>query len=150
MKQLTLFLLVAISGILLLAQDTDKVSQLNLEDGITLKGYDVVSYFNGKPAEGKATITKHYKYALYQFQNESNLKAFSENPEKYIPEFGGYCAYALGDNGELVDIDPETYKIINGKLYLFYNAFFNNTLKKWNKDETNLMKKANDNWTKNN
>ncbi|OYZ43692.1 MAG: YHS domain protein, partial [Sphingobacteriales bacterium 24-40-4] len=50
--------------------------------------------------------------------------------------------------GEKVSVDPETYKIVNGKLYLFYNQFFNNTLKDWNKDEVNLMTKANTNWNK--
>ena len=62
--------------------------------------------------------------------------------------FGGWCAYAMGDNGEKVDIDPETFKIIDGKLYLFYNAYFNNTLNSWNKDEKNLKNKANNNWSK--
>ena len=148
MKHLILFLSFAISGISLLAQDTTQGSKLNLEDGIAVKGYDVVSYFNGKPTKGKVNITKQYKETTYQFQNESNLNAFNINPEKYIPVFGGYCAYAMGARGELVDIDPETYKIINGELFLFYNAYFNNTLKKWNKDEANLLKKANDNWKK--
>lgn len=146
MKYPILFLLFAISGISLLAQDTTKSSILNLEDGIMIHGYDIVSYFNGKPLEGKASITKKYKGATYQFHTETNLTAFNANPEKYIPKFGGYCAYAMGARGELVDIDPETFKIVNGKLYLFYNAYFNNTLKKWNKDETNLLKRANTNW----
>ena len=148
MKHLILFLSFAISGISLLAQDTSKGSKLNLEDGIAVKGYDVVSYFNGEPTEGKANFTKRYKETTYQFHNESNLNTFIKNPEKYIPVFGGYCAYAMGATGELVDIDPETYKIINGEFYLFYNAYFNNTLKKWNKDEANLLKKAKSNWRK--
>jgi YHS domain-containing protein len=148
MKHLILFLSFAISGISLLAQDTAKGAKLNLEEGIAVKGYDLVSYFNGKPTEGKASLTKPYNGATYQFQNESNLNAFNENPEKYMPEFGGYCSYSMGTSGELVDIDPETFKIIDGKLYLFYNAYFNNTLKKWDKDEANFLKKANVNWNK--
>lgn len=148
MKHLILFLSFAISGISLLAQDTTQGSKLNLENGIAVKGYDVVSYFKGDPTKGKVNITKQYKETTYQFQNESNLNDFNKNPEKYIPVFGGYCAYAMGARGELVDIDPETYKIINGELFLFYNAYFNNTLKKWNKDEANLLKKAKGNWIK--
>jgi len=53
----------------------------------------------------------------------------------------------MGDNGKKVEIDPETFKIIDGKLYLFYNAYFNNTLKSWNKDEINLKLIANKNWS---
>lgn len=147
MKYLILFLSFAISGSSLSAQDQEP--KLNLEDGIAIKGYDVVSYFNGEPTEGKANLKTQYKGATYQFQNERNLKAFNENPQKYMPTFGGYCAYAMGARGELVDIEPETYKIIDDKLYLFYNAYFNNTLKKWNKDEANLLKKAINNWNKN-
>jgi hypothetical protein len=54
----------------------------------------------------------------------------------------------MGDSNEKVSVNPETYKIINGKLYLFYNAFFNNTLKIWNKNESGLMMKADSNWNK--
>ncbi len=73
---------------------------------------------------------------------------FLKNYKTYEPEFGGWCAYAMGNTGEKVEIDPETFKIINGKLYLFYNAYFNNTLKLWNKNEATLLKQANTNWTK--
>ena len=58
----------------------------------------------------------------------------------------GWCAYAMGAKGEKVSIDPETFKIINGKLYLFYNSYFNNTLKSWNKNEPTLKAKADVNW----
>ncbi|MEN9569980.1 MAG: hypothetical protein RL172_1211, partial [Bacteroidota bacterium] len=59
----------------------------------------------------------------------------------------GWCAYAMGAKGQKVTIDPETFKIRNGKLYLFYNKLFNNTLKDWNKDEPALCAKADTNWT---
>jgi len=64
-----------------------------------------------------------------------------KNPAGYEPQYGGWCAYAMGANGEKVEIDPGTFKIVDGKLNLYYNAFFNNTLKSWNKDEVNLKKK---------
>jgi hypothetical protein len=54
----------------------------------------------------------------------------------------------MGAKGENVEVDPETFKIVNGKLFLFYNAYFNNTLKSWNKDEANLNRKADANWKK--
>jgi hypothetical protein len=82
------------------------------------------------------------------FSSAVNKEYFSKNPSKYEPQFGGWCAFAMGDSGEKVEINPETFKIIDGKLYLFYNAFFNNTLKSWNKDEANLKAKATSNWNK--
>ena len=73
---------------------------------------------------------------------------FKKNPAQYEPQYGGWCAYAMGDSGEKVSIDPETFKVLDGKLYLFYNKFFNNTLKSWNKDEAKLKKSADANWSK--
>ena len=78
----------------------------------------------------------------YQFANAANLETFKKNPSAY----GGWCAYAMGKNGEKVEVNPETYKIVGGKLYLFYNRLFNNTLPDWNEDESNLKKKADANW----
>ncbi len=64
----------------------------------------------------------------------------------YEPQYGGWCAYAMGNSGEKVEVDPETYKIVDGKLYLFYNKYFTNTLKSWNKDEAKLKSKADESW----
>ena len=64
----------------------------------------------------------------------------------YLPQDGGYCAFAMGDNGKKVDINPKTFKVKEGKLFLFYNAYFNNTLTPWNEDEENLKIKADKNW----
>ena len=89
-----------------------------------------------------------YKNVTYHFASAANLKAFQATPDKYEPQYGGWCAYAMGANGEKVEIDPETFKILDGKLYLFYHSFINNTLPKWNKDEANLHRKADANWTK--
>jgi hypothetical protein len=76
----------------------------------------------------------------------ANRDAFIKNPAAYEPQYGGWCAYAMGASGEKVEIDPETFKVADNKLYLFYNAYFNNTLPKWNKDEKNLKSKADQNW----
>ena len=84
----------------------------------------------------------------YNFSSQANKDLFLKSPANYEPQYGGWCAFAMGDYGEKVEINPETFKIIDGKLYLFYNAYFNNTLKSWNKDETNLKKKADANWKK--
>jgi hypothetical protein len=85
---------------------------------------------------------------LYHFGSQANLDAFKAPPERYEPSYGGWCAYAMGATGEKVSINPETFKIIDDKLYLFYNQFFTNTLTSWNKDEASLHKKADAQWNR--
>lgn len=127
----------------------EKKQNLNLEDGIAIAGYDPVAYLvSGKALEGKKNITAEVNGVSYRFASAANRELFQKDPQKYQPQYGGWCAYAMGATGEKVEIDPETFKVIDGKLYLFYNAYFNNTLKKWNGDEANLKKKADDNWKK--
>ncbi|HZY81590.1 MAG TPA: YHS domain-containing (seleno)protein [Cyclobacteriaceae bacterium] len=122
-------------------------SQLNLEDGLAIEGYDPVAYFTSKKAvKGKKDFQFQHHGGKYYFSSAANRDAFSKNPSMYEPQYGGWCAYAMGETGEKVEIDPETFKILDGKLYLFYNAYFNNTLPKWNKDEANLKGKADKNW----
>lgn len=117
--------------------------------GLAIEGYDPVAYFTtGKPIEGKKIISTTNSGVTYYFSSTENMNIFKVEPDKYKPQYGGWCAYAMGASGEKVEIDPETFKIIDGKLYLFYNKYFNNTLKSWNKDETNLKKKADLNWMK--
>ena len=119
-----------------------------LEKGVAIGGYDPVAYFSGKPQKGKAANAYVYEGVTYQFTNATNLETFKKNPTKYEPQYGGWCAYAMGHSGEKVEIDPETYKVLNGKLYLFYHTFFSNTLPDWNKDENALKTKADANWAK--
>lgn len=123
--------------------------EFNLEDGIAIQGYDPVAYFTQhKAVKGVAANAVTYKNVTYRFASAANQKAFQDSPDKYEPQYGGWCAYAMGATGEKVEIDPETFKIKDGKLYLFYHTFINNTLPKWNKDEANLQKKADASWTK--
>lgn len=126
-----------------------RITSFNLEEKIALQGYDPVAYFKqGKAVKGKKEITATYEGVTYNFSMPVNREYFLKNPSKYEPQFGGWCAFAMGDSGEKVEINPDTFKIIDGKLYLFYNAYFNNTLKSWNKDEVNLKSKAEVNWKK--
>ena len=116
---------------------------------VAIQGYDPVAYFNdGKAVKGKSGITVSQDGVIYYFSSVQNRSAFLNNPAKYEPQYGGWCAYAMGASGEKVSVDPETFKIIDGKLFLFYNSYFNNTLKSWNKDEANLHAKADSNWRK--
>ena len=139
-------MLIAASAI---AQTGERVRQFNLGDEhIAINGYDPVSYFTeNKAKEGNKSIKADYEGVTYYFSSEKDKGLFTSHPEKYEPEYGGWCAYAMGAKGEKVEVDPETFKIVNGKLYLFYNKFFNNTLKSWNKDEINLKRKADANWS---
>ncbi len=133
------------------AQDQSglRKKQFNLEDGVAVSGYDVVSYFTqNKAVKGSKDNAVIYQGVLYYFSSVANKEEFKKNPAKYEPEYGGWCAYAMGEKGEKVEVDPKTFKIINGKLYLFYNRLFNNTLTSWNKNEVNLKKNADANWTK--
>ena len=148
MKQLVLFFVFLSSVSAGLAQDQKRIQLFNLEKGLAAEGYDVVAYFSGKAQKGNAALAVVYQGVRYHFSTEANKEAFKKNPAKYEPQYGGWCAYAMGATGEKVEIDPETFKILNGKLYLFYNKLFNNTLKTWNKDEQSLRTKADANWIK--
>jgi YHS domain-containing protein len=118
----------------------------NTKKNVALEGYDPVSYFDGVPLEGDPDIKFVYKHVTYQFASPDNLSKFKLTPEKYEPAYGGWCAYAMGETGEKVKIDPETFKILDGKLYLFYNFWGNNTLQDWQKDEKKLKDAADHNW----
>lgn len=132
------------------AQTAKRAKNFNVDKtSLAIDGYDPVNYFTtNKAAKGKSNIASVYEGITYRFTSEQNRATFKANPAKYEPQFGGWCAYAMGDNGEKVSINPETFKIVNGKLYLFYNKFFNNTLKDWNENENELKQKAEKNWTK--
>ena len=119
------------------------------KSALAIEGYDPVAYFiAGKAIEGKPAIGYSVDGINYRFANVQNRELFKASPGKYQPQYGGWCAYAMGAKGEMVAIDPETFKVLDGKLYLFYNRFFNNTLKDWNKEENALKMKADKNWQK--
>ena len=142
----TTLCLLILAGISL-AQDADlRKKHFNIKQNIALEGFDPVSYFDGKPAKGDPKIAAVYKGIQYQFVSQANLTRFKSAPSKYEPAYGGWCAYAMGESGEKVKIDPETYTILDGKLYVFYNFWGNNTLKDWKKDEQSLKQKGDRNW----
>lgn len=147
-KTLVLFLVVLTTSVF--GQSAAKrVAEYNLDKKVAIQGYDPVAYFTQKKAvKGKTTIVTTYEGVTYNFSSQANKDVFLKMPTNYEPQFGGWCAYAMGSAGEKVEIDPETFKIVDGKLYLFYNAYFNNTLKSWNKDEAHLKAKAELNWKK--
>lgn len=113
---------------------------------VAVQGYDVVSYFSGKATMGYERIQSEYQGIKYYFASLTNKEIFDKNPEYYLPEYGGWCAYAMGIDGSKVKIDPETFKISNNKLYLFYNFKGYNTLTPWNENEASLKSSADKYW----
>ena len=121
----------------------------NITKDFGANGYDVVSYFDGKALEGKKEFTTNYDGVNYKFLSDQNRDKFIADPPAYLPQYGGYCAYAMAVNGKKVNVDPETFEIREGKLYLFYNRGKNNTLQFWLDQSPEVLKsKADKNWQK--
>ena len=120
---------------------------VNLKNGYAAQGYDVVSYFLNKAEKGDKQFTVSYENVNYKFHTAENAVTFQQNPIAYIPQYGGFCAYAIATSGKKVGVNPKTYTITQGKLYLFYNSWGVNTLEKWNEEgaET-LQEKADSQW----
>ncbi|MBL0741872.1 YHS domain-containing (seleno)protein [Chryseolinea lacunae] len=128
--------------------DEVRKKQFNVKNNLALEGYDAVSYFSGKPLEGESRFKSVHKGLTYTFATQANLNTFEANPDKYEPAYGGWCAYAMGETGEKVKVDPETFTILDGKVYLFYNFWGNNTLKDWKENEKKLKASGDRNWHK--
>jgi YHS domain-containing protein len=106
-------------------------------------GYDPVAYFTeGKPVEGRRDITHSWKGVTWRFVSEKNRDTFKANPEAYAPQYGGYCAWAVSQ-GYTAKGDPKHWKIVNGKLYLNYDA---RVQRNWEKDIPGHVAKAERNW----
>jgi YHS domain-containing protein len=111
--------------------------------GIALKGYDPVAYFAaGKPAKGAPQFSFDWMGATWWFVRGENRRLFQANPLQYAPQYGGYCSWAVSQ-GYTADIDPEAWKVVDGKLYLNYNK---SVQKKWEQDLDSRIEAANQNW----
>jgi YHS domain-containing protein len=120
------------------------------KDGVGIGGYDVVSYFrSNSPLKGDSKFRSEYNSATYYFSSRENQNLFEANPNKYLPQYDGYCALAVS-YGKKISIDPETFKITNDKLYLFFHGATSrgriNSLDTWNKNESKLLNKAEGLW----
>ncbi|EMK00481.1 YHS domain-containing (seleno)protein [Leptospira sp. WS58.C1] len=108
-----------------------------------IHGYDVVAYFTeSKPKEGNPKFNYLWKGAEWRFSSEKNLETFKKSPDKFTPQYGGYCAYAMRD-GEAYETDPKAWKIVSGKLYLNYNEKVHGF---WEKDVPGNIVKADRQW----
>jgi YHS domain-containing protein len=119
------------------------VAKVNTSDGRALRGFDAVAYFAVQNAvEGNPKYEFAWNGARWLFSSEENMKKFQAEPEKYAPQFGGYCAYAVSQ-GYTADGDPNVWKIVDGKLYLNYNEKARDL---WEKDLFSLIESGTKNW----
>lgn len=148
--KLVLTILVTVIFFSVTAQPENAMRRRNFnhENGVAMKYFDPVSYFAGKPVKGDIKRSFVHKGIEYFFSSEENLEAFKKNPDKFEPAYGGWCAFNMAMSGTQTKINPATYKIINGKLYLFSNFNGKNMLVKWNHDEKKLKQDGDRNWTK--
>ena len=114
--------------------------------GVAIQGYDTVAYFTeGRAVKGESDFFYEWNNAKWYFTNEEHRDLFAADPERYAPRYGGYCAASMALTGEIFDVNPEAFRIIDGKLYLYYNKKYGNEFAA--KVEKNI-KKADENWTK--
>jgi YHS domain-containing protein len=110
---------------------------------IALQGYDTVAYFTiGEPTKGSADFSTTYNGAEFRFVSEENLNLFLGDPQKYAPQYGGYCAWAVAQ-GKTAKGDARRWAVVDGKLYLNYNKGIQ---KKWDKDRSGFITSADANW----
>lgn len=115
------------------------------DDGAAVKGYDVVAYAtDGRPVEGNAAFETTWNGAKWRFATPAHRDLFLKDPEKFAPQFGGYCSWAVS-RGYTADVDPQAWKIVDGRLYLNYSK---SVQQKWSEDIPGNIAKARANWPK--
>jgi YHS domain-containing protein len=111
--------------------------------GIAIKGFDTVAYFtHAQPVKGDPKFAYRWMGATWLFASSENRDAFEKEPDRYAPQFGGYCAWAVSNN-YTASIDPEAWRVVDGKLYLNYSK---DVQKKWQQDIPKRIEDANRNW----
>lgn len=145
MKKQILFLLIAVISASTFAQTSKSAKHINTENGIAIQGYDPVAYFeNSKAIKGNKEITATFQDATYYFSSKKNKATFLKNPNHFIPQYGGYCAYGMSFDHD-APIDPKSFAIIDNKLFLNYSSEVNEM---WLKELADRMELANNNWKK--
>ena len=141
LRHFLMLALITVSFSALAAQpvNTLKNSFFASQTDTAINGYDSVAYFTkNAPVKGLDAHTYEWKGAKWKFSNEANLELFKNNPDKYAPQYGGYCAYGVANDG-LVKVDPDQFTVHEGKLYLNYDA---SVQKDWLKDTTGYIRNA--------
>lgn len=113
------------------------------EDGVAIRGYDPVAYFTeGEPQQGSREFAYEWRGATWHFSSANNRDLFENDPEQYAPQYGGYCAWAVKE-GTTAPIDPQAWKIVDGKLYLNLNPKIQ---RRWQEDIPGNIAEADNNW----
>jgi hypothetical protein len=121
----------------------DKVNES--DTGVAIKGYDPVAYFiEGRAVMGSSRFSYKWQDAEWHFASAADRDLFVANPERYAPQYGGYCAYSMAA-GRVAGIDPQSFKIVDGKLYLNWS---NEIADKFGHDAAENIKKGDENWVK--
>jgi hypothetical protein len=135
-------LVTALLFVVVLVQAQAQTTYFN-KKGVAIRGYDPVAYFSeNKPVEGSQDFSYKWQGTEWRFKDKSNMELFKSNPEKYAPQFGGYCAYGVSENHKS-PTEPEAFTIVGDKLYLNYNV---EVRELWRKDKDGHIKKGETNW----
>ena len=122
---------------------SSSAGEFNESNGVAIKGYDPVAFFkNSKPVRGKDDFGFDYKGSTFIFANADNRAAFAANPERYAPQYGGYCAFGTA-RGYKADIDPATFTVVDGRLFLNYNT---QVQREWASDRGRFIRQADERW----
>ena len=117
--------------------------EINTTGGVAISGYDPVAYFTDeKPVRGVEAYSVKYKDAVFLFSSAVNRDQFQSDPEKYLPQYGGFCAYGTA-SGYKAPIDPSAFTLNGGKLYLNYDK---SVQQSWRQDMPGYIRKADANW----
>ena len=136
-------LIVAALALISVAQAQAQKSAIYAPDGKAIKGYDPVAFFKeSKPVKGLNNLSYRWQNATWFFSTKENLEAFKRSPEKYAPQYGGYCSYGTAD-GHKAPTQADTWTIANGKLYFTYDT---NVKTKWVKDQQHFIEVADRKW----
>jgi len=123
------------------------------EHNVAISGYDAVSYFTqNKAVKGTEEFKVTFDNASFLFSSKENKVLFEKDPMKYMPQYGGFCAFGLGAKNMKFPTNPETFEVVDGKLFLFFNDMYKgkkmNTKMMWDKEQTKTHKLADANWSK--
>ena len=142
---MTIRTLVLAAALAVAAPALAQKAEVFADSGAAIRGYDAVAYFTeAKPVKGDAKFTHQWKGATWRFASAANRDAFAKSPEKYAPQYGGYCAYGVA-GGYTVSTVPEAWSVRDGKLYLNYSK---GVQRDWLKDPSGYIRKADANWPK--
>ncbi|HEX5654606.1 MAG TPA: YHS domain-containing (seleno)protein [Chitinophagaceae bacterium] len=136
-------MLIVLAGMFISITISAQSPEIFSKDKTAINGYDPVAYFTeSKAVKGQANYTVNWKEVNWLFSSQQHADLFKANPEKYAPQYGGYCAFGCS-RGYKAKTEPDAWTIVDGKLYLNYNI---SVRESWNKDRENYIKKADNNW----